>query len=247
MNPFTKPSGWKDLYFHQKIKIYGKNLTSFHSQYVDKLNAKKIVKDILGCKIEVPKVIKILKNIDDIYQTDINSNHILKSGHGSGWNCDMTKVNDLFNLKNKLKLWNKLYNPDNEYQYKYLKPSFFIEEKINDKILGKTGDAIAYRFRCIYGEIVAIGVEYGIITDHYDINWNLISPRKININIPKPDNLPELLDISRILSKPFEFVRLDYYLSIDNKIYFSEYTFTPNAGKPIFNDELEKTLSINWM
>ena len=46
---------------------------------------------------------------------------------------------------------------------------------------------------------------------------------------PKPVCLERLLKISAELSKPFPFVRCDFYV-LGNFIYFGELTFTPAGG-----------------
>ena len=53
--------------------------------------------------------------------------------------------------------------------------------------------------------------------------------------------------ISKILSKEFEFVRVDFYLDKNDNIYFSEFTFTPAAGEQVFPTELEIELSKKWI
>ena len=44
-----------------------------------------------------------------------------------------------------------------------------------------------------------------------------------------PDSLKTMAEYARILSKPFPFVRVDFYFA-NNKIYFGEITFTPANG-----------------
>jgi len=72
IKPIKKPYNWEKLAFYQKIYYYGMHLTKEHSIYVDKIKAKDIVKDICGDKIEVPKIIRIIKNIEDIGHEDLN-------------------------------------------------------------------------------------------------------------------------------------------------------------------------------
>ena len=55
-----------------------------------------------------------------------------------------------------------------------------------------------------------------------------------------------MLNIVRELSKIFEFVRIDLYISKDDKIYFSEFTFTPNGGTKFFNNDLELKYGLLW-
>ena len=50
-----------------------------------------------------------------------------------------------------------------------------------------------------------------------------------NFSIDKPNCLNELLNVSKVLSEDFPFVRVDFYI-VDGKIYFGELTFTPSGG-----------------
>jgi hypothetical protein len=245
-----KPKNWSELPFYKKIQLYSTQLTKRHSEYVDKITAKTLAKE--QCKeIEVAPIIRILEDHEDIHLSDINTNHILKSAHGCGWNhefiSDPPSQSELDIIKTKLKSWNKKYKTkSNEPQYAHIEPRFYIEEKVVDSILGKTSKAIVYMIRCINGEPISIGVRHEGRMNHYDINWNYISIPTIRIKIPKPDNLEQLIYCARELSKPFEFVRMDFYLSSD-KIYLSEYTFTPAGGNPVLSKHLEYSLGAKWL
>ena len=242
-----KPSNWSDLMFCEKIYLYKNILNEKHAKYTDKLSAKEIVKGVCGDKIKVAKVIRVLKDFKDLDQNDLNPKHIIKSAHGSGWNIDIRENTDIERCKSLLGSWNRCYS-ESEKQYKYIKPVFYIEEKINDKILGDTGEAIVYMIRCIRGEPISIGIKYKGYMNNYDINWNPIdtSSPKIPFDLLLDDDkFDDLLYYASELSKPFEFVRMDFYLS-NTDIYFSEFTFTPNAGKQVFKGEVEYTLGKLW-
>lgn len=233
---FPKPGNWDSMPLYEKSRIYGLQLGEKEGLYSDKLEVKEIVSSI----VKVAKVIKILNN--DIKQEDINPNHILKSSHGSGWNIDFAKDNKFISIKKKIKMWNKLYNPVNEPHYKYIRPRFFIEEKIQDKT--HPNFLITYRFRCIRGVVIAIRVTVEDKLYDYFPDW---TPMKDNPDpeLPCPEELEEMLRISERLSSIFEFVRIDLYLGKDG-IYFSEYTFTPNGYEQIYYDVLEMELSKLW-
>jgi len=242
-----KPNNWNDLMCYEKIYIYRNFLNREHSQYTDKLAAKKIVKDICGDKIKVAKVIRILENFKDLEQNDLDPKYIIKAAHGSGWNIDIKENTDITTCKNLLGSWNRCYS-QHEKQYTYIKPVFYIEEKINDKILGTTGEAIVYMIRCIKGKPISIGIKYKDYMNNYDINWKPIDSHspKIKFDLLLDDSrFDDMLHYASILSKPFEFVRMDFYLS-DTDIYFSEFTFTPNAGKQVFTKEIEYMLGKLW-
>jgi hypothetical protein len=46
-----------------------------------------------------------------------------------------------------------------------------------------------------------------------------------------------MIEISRRLSKPFPFVRVDFY-DLENKFYIGELTFYPGGGFNLFNNKV---------
>ena len=242
-----KPSNWNNLPMYRKILFYKKTLGEYHSKFVDKIEAKSIVKNILNDDIEVAPIIRILKDYKDISSKDFNENHILKATHGSGWNIDLSEINDINKIKNKLEIWNKTkLTHEGEMQYEYIEPRFFIEEKINDKFLGNTGNAIVYMFRCIHGKPVTFSVKKKSYTNCYDINLNFIKKKEFEFDISKI-NFEKMKKCAEILSNGFEFVRMDFYFDHNNKIYFSEYTFTPASGLCFYSKNLELQFGRLWI
>jgi hypothetical protein len=255
MITFKKPSNWNQLAFYEKIKYYGGTLTEEYAKYVDKLKAKEIVKQVCGDEIEVSPVVKILTDINDLKQEDLNINHIIKGSHGSKFNINIRNNTTLDECFKKLKTFNVVYKPHkNENQYFYLSPSFFIEEKVDDFYVGKTGNATVFMIRCIYGKPVSIGICYtdekNIYMNNYYIDWKPIKesiPIHINIEDIKED-VNKMIKLSCMLSENFEFVRMDFYLSKDRKIYFSEFTFTPAAGLIVYpSKKIEYDLGKSWI
>lgn len=246
MFTFSKPETWKYMPLYEKITYYSKMLTSAYSPYVDKLEAKRIVKEICGDDIQVAPVKRILNGPNDFTEADIDPNCMIKTTHGCGWNISMsanTKVDEVKELLNK---WNCVYS-ENENQYKYIQPRFFIEEKVDDAVLGITDTAITYMFRCIHGVPVTIGIRQGSVQHSYDMNWKQlpINHKQPDSPIRKPANIDEMIALAKRLSKPFEFVRIDFYLGKDG-IYLSEYTFTPSAGFRLYSMKVEKELGKLW-
>ena len=205
---------------------------------------------------------------------------MLKATHASGWNFVFNKshleslTNTLQSIQQFLNKYNTIYD-NHEQQYKYIKPRFFIEEKIDDLYIGKTGNAIVFMVRCIHGNPISIGVklpisykiktsngvyenQFDIINLLYDTNWNIIiqpdlikkyKDKNINIDkftIPKPIKLDIMLENAKILSNRFEFVRIDYYIDKNHDIYFSEFTFTPAGGNITFDPKIEFELGKTW-
>jgi hypothetical protein len=242
MYEFKKPENWKTLPLYAKVKIYGHIINKNFSPFVDKLEAKNIVIKLCS-EIKVAKVIRELKGPYDFTQSDINSDCLLKASHGSGWIIDLALIKDIQKIKEILISWNKIYSQTEE-QYKYLKPRFFIEEKINCKYSGKTGKAHDIKVHCIYGEPYFLLIRKDQrLRNYYDIEWKAIMP--LEFEFSKPNNFDNILNICRLLSKPFEYVRIDLYLG-DDGIYFSEFTFTPHGGKQRLSDSVEDKFGKIW-
>ena len=237
---FIKPINWKNLPMYKKIQHYSTQLDGRFAPYVDKIEAKKIVKNICGDDISVAPIIRILDSPVDFSESDINANNMVKTSHGSGWNINMNSATNVDNVKFMLQRWNRAYSIT-ERQYTYIKPRFFIEEKVN----GPTGNADVYMFRCIHGQPVSIGLKRGNIQNSYDINWNPVAVVQIK-NVEKPVHLDNMLSLAVRLSSPFEFVRIDFYY-VEGVIYFSEYTFTPAAGAQVFPMNIEEELGAMWV
>jgi hypothetical protein len=142
---FRKPPDWNDLHFSKKIQHYQIQLDKPHSYYVDKLIAKKIVKDVCGDKIEVPKTIRILKDYEDVMLSDINPKYMIKASHGSSWNMNFENdiVYDINEVKLKLSSWNCLFGDNVEKQYSYLEYPVYrdlcrrLHHKLDDKFYSR--------------------------------------------------------------------------------------------------------------
>ena len=100
---------------------------------------------------------------------------------------------------------------------------------------------VDYKFYCFNGEakyvLCCIGRGTQAKPDFYffDRQWQL---QRLNrqgkaapegFSIPKPEGMDELFNYAETLSKPFPFVRADFYLE-QGKAYFGELTFTPAGG-----------------
>lgn len=246
-----KPSNWKNLMLFEKIQYYGLCLNENYSKYVDKINAKEIVKEICGENVKVTKILKLLKQPHAICFNDLVEDCIIKSSHGSSWNIPIKKRNitytNMVEIRKKLNSWNKVYSKS-EKQYIFIKPRFFIEETIDDKYYGKTGNALVYMVRCIYGKAITISpyLKNEDKISNYDVSWNLIYKNELP-HIEKPKNIDKMIEYAELLSKPFEFVRIDFYIDKNDDLYFSEYTFTPKGGNITFTKELEKKLGEYWV
>lgn len=97
-----------------------------------------------------------------------------------------------------------------------------------------------YKVYCYHGKavyiMVCIGREKGGHPKFYyfDRNWKLMmfNPDAKNdphISIPKPACFDKMLEYAEKLTKPFPFVRVDFYC-VGERLIFGELTFTPSGG-----------------
>lgn len=103
-----------------------------------------------------------------------------------------------------------------------------------------------YKVYCFNGKAEFVMVCVGREKDghpqffYFDRDWNLLPYSQDGLDYPdykvqRPKCLSKLFEYADKLSKPFPFVRADFYIC-NSKVYFGELTFTPAAG---LDSELE--------
>lgn len=246
-----KPHNWNRLKLCTKIKLYKNVLDERYAKYVDKIDSKKIAHE-MNENIKIPEIIKIIETPNDFTEEDINDDYILKASHGSGWNIDLQKIKDITTIRKYIdKLLESQFLVHGEMQYKYVKPRFLIERKIENVLLD-------YKIYCFHGTPTILQIvknikpinesDDGRRRNFYDTkNFNLIKKPDFYYSISEEEKemIKKMCEVSKTLSKDFEFVRIDLYNS-NNEIYFGEFTFTPLAGKQMFDDKKELQIGKLW-
>lgn len=163
---------------------------------------------------------------------------VIKCNHGCGYNVlvnDKSKFN-VNDVVKKLDGWMKedYWKIFCEPQYRFVDKKIIVEEYLED-------DIETYKFYCFNGrpEVLYLSSngEHGekdYYLDYYDmdLNWldiTLYPHAHAKNRAVKPKNFDKMIELSKELSKPFPFVRVDLY-NVDGKIYFSEFTFIPTGG-----------------
>lgn len=164
----------------------------------------------------------------------------LKATHGCGWNyiCEDKQNVDLKHLKKLINHWlrSNFYYFQRELIYKNITPGIIAEKYLEDQ----SGGLMDYKIHCFQGEPQFINVIVDRFSNMklntYDTDWNFMDvsfeehfPNDPDWKMEKPDDLGTMLEYSRKLAEPFNYVRVDFYL-VDGKIYFGELTFTPGNG-----------------
>lgn len=239
----------------QWLKLY--NRKSEYTTKVDKYAVKEYVANIIGEEYIIP-TLGVWNKVEDIDWESLPQQFVLKTTHGGGGGgvvickdkATFDKEKAIAKLNQSLK--SDIYRTLREWPYKNV-PKRIIAEKFMapEKSLGSK-DLPDYKFFCFNGEPKYCQVIRDRHTketiDFYDIDWNHqefvglnpvahsgLTPIAHNGLTPvvRPDNLDEMKDICRKLSKSEPFVRVDLYV-IDGKNYFGELTFYPASGMGVF-------------
>lgn len=93
-----------------------------------------------------------------------------------------------------------------------------------------------YKAYVIGGKVRFLQVDRGRFAHHtrnvYDAQWQPLPARwslEKHAVDPRPDCLGQMVEIAEILARPFEFLRIDYYI-VDGRLYVGELTNYPGAG-----------------
>lgn len=212
-----------------------------YSIMVDKYEVKKYVSKLIGDEYIIP-TLGVYNNFDEINFDELPKQFVLKCTHDSGGNIVCRDKEKLDFLKFKRKINNYLkknfYYLGREWPYKNVKKRIIVEKYMFDE-KQKEG-LIDYKFYCFNGEPKFLYISKGLENHEtakisfLNIDYTLAPFQREDFShfkeLPqKPKKYDKMLEIVKILSKNIAFVRVDLY-EINDKIYFSEFTFTPCGG-----------------
>jgi hypothetical protein len=221
----------------QYLKLYNK--CDLHTICADKFAVRKYVSKTIGSEHLIPLLFST-KDATDITDENIPATpFIIKANHTSGTYKIVThkKQIDINELRELSKSWlhSDHYQNTKEWQYKYIPRKIIIEKLLQDENGTIPSD---YKFACFNGKVKIIHIdsnkEHKHLRNHYDADWNPLDFKwpaeyAANSTIPKPKSLDKMISLAEALAKPFQFVRVDFYL-LEDKIYFGELTFHPTSG-----------------
>lgn len=207
----------------------------------DKYAVREYVKDC-GCSEILNDLYGVYNNVDDINFSDFPNKFVAKLNYGCGMNLickDKAKLDEM-QTRRMFKKWmkSKQHLRFSEMHYSYIEKKIVCEKYLDTNNNSAPDD---YKIYCCNGipyyVMVCIGRDKGRPKFYYfDCEGNL--QRKMTndgLNAPenfvynKPEGWNEMIEYAKLLSKPFPFVRTDFYL-VDGKVIFGELTFTPAAG-----------------
>ncbi len=244
------------LYYRRKLKkkLNLKNPKTFneklmwlkHNEYenndlivkcADKYKVREYIKEC-GCEELLNELIGVYNNANEINFDELPNKFVLKCNHAAGYNIicpDKSKL-DINKTKKQLDQWIKsnYWKYVAEMQYKNIEKKIICEKYLDSKDNNAIED---YKIFCFNGKpefcMVCIGRNLGKPKYYFmDRNWELMRINPAGINAPsdftidKPQCIESMYDYAEKLSKPFKFVRVDFY-DYNNKPIFGELTFTP--------------------
>lgn len=215
----------------------------------DKWDARQYVASKGFEDILVPVYGTAVSSVEDVDFQLFPDQFVLKATHGCSMNyiCKDKTTLDKAECLSVLERWlNTTYGTYSvEPHYRKLPHRIYCEEYLEAAETLKD-----YKIHCINGQpsfiLVCSGRDEAFIKlDIFDLEWNSLDAVQPfngqipgNGNVPKPQNLERMIQIARILSEEFDFVRVDLY-EVNGKVFFGELTFTPANGIfPNYKQEL---------
>ncbi|MBF8436523.1 hypothetical protein I0Q91_05500 [Halanaerobiaceae bacterium Z-7014] len=222
---------WKKLYNRNKLLTITQDKFLYRKYIKDKLGSKK-ANDIL-----VP-LIHSTKEPESISFNSLPDEYIIKPNNAAGRyfiKRKEDKINKETIIKNCKEWLSKVYGIKlHEWAYKDIEPRILIEKLITDEN-GSIADD--YKFFCYNGKCKFVQVISNRHVDEkrsiYTSDWEFLDIKyKGYRSVPgviKPKNYNKMIEIAEVLSKDFNFVRIDMY-NINGNIFFGEFTHYPVSG-----------------
>lgn len=244
-NTYNEKLNWLKLHDHNPV----------YPTLVDKYEAKEYVARIIGNEYIIP-TLGVWDTFDDIDFEKLPNQFVLKCTHDSE---GLVIVKDKKKLdknvaKEKIEaaLKQNFYYIGREWPYKDVKPRIIAEQYMEDHVDGELRD---YKFFCFDGEPKVMFIASDRASDHvkfdyYDLKFNHLDIKQkyphAQEALRKPVTFEKMIDFSKILSKGFPHVRVDFY-EVNGHLYFGELTFYHFSGfMPFEPDRWDKVFG-DWL
>ncbi|GLH66277.1 ATP-grasp fold amidoligase family protein [Geothrix edaphica] len=225
---FDEKLFWLMLFWRHPLKTqcadkYGMRAYAMELGYGD------LLVDLLG----------VYEKPEDIDFALLPERFVLKATHGCGYNliCRDKRNLDFREARLQLEQWLKedFASVFGEVQYADIPRRIICERFLDDGSGVLPSD---YKLHCFHGRVhfttvcTGRGADgQGAAYDHYDREWAAQVPiSKSGVHPerwhPQPAGYSQMLEAAEALSKPFPYVRMDFY-AVDGKAVLGEMTFTP--------------------
>ncbi|SEP83323.1 ATP-grasp fold amidoligase family protein [Butyrivibrio sp. TB] len=232
---FNQKINWLKLYwYHEDLP-----------RAVDKAEFKDYIKEKIGDGYTVP-LYGVWEKESDIDFDKLPKKFVLKSTiQSDGKHIIRVENKETLDYDRLLTVLSSWLIPRNSLKCSYcgaynkINPRILAEEYIE----GFDDDLMDYKFFCFNGKVellyVATGRFKNMSFNFYDLDWNLLPFTRVYPNSPhplkKPQSFESMIEIASELSKPFPFVRVDFYETKEGKLYIGELTFYPGGGYETFD------------
>lgn len=235
------PKTYNEILNWEKVNLKDERRTL----YADKYLVREFVKEKIG-EEHLTKWYGVWDDANDIDFDSLPDRFVLKTNNGSDRNIIVTDKSklDIEKVKKQLNEWrdsNYAYMVF-ELHYKDIVPKIICEEYLE----GVAESIYDYNIYCFHGEpeyIWCIKGSHrpGCQATFYDKEWTRQPfsygyPEDKEV-APRPEMLDEMLEYSRILSREFSHVRVDWYNLPDGRVLFCEMTFVTWGGLKKFVPE----------
>lgn len=240
------PKTYNEIINWEKINVKDER----RSKLADKYLVKQWVAEQIGEEF-VPNLLGVWDNADEVDLDLLPDRFVLKANNASGnifVVTDKAKI-DRDALRKTMDQWMKINFAywSLELHYGDIVPRIICEEYVE----GIGEELYDYDVYCFGGEPQYIECIKACKKENptaafYDKDWNRqefsYGYPMDNQPAPKPEQLEKMLELSRVLSRDFPHVRVDWYITRDGRILFSEMTFSTWSGLSIFSPEKYDTL-----
>ncbi len=228
----------KPVLFNEKLmylKLHDFRNNKLVTTCADKLKVRDYVSN-MGYPDILTEIYGVYRNAKEIDFDALPNKFALKCNHGCGYNIicvDKEKLDKEKTIKTLNKWKNTKFGYETcEIHYFPIKPYIYSEKYI------ATDDGIMpndYKIYCFNGKAKIILVcserEKKLKLSFYDLKWHKLNYETEEFHtdkkIEQPKNLKKMIEYAEKLSKPFKFVRVDFYETKEGQILFGELTFTP--------------------
>ena len=232
---FNAKIRWYKVFYHPKIL----------NQLADKYEVRSFIEEKIGAQY-LNELYGVYDKAEDVPFDELPNQFVIKATHTSSHNLivpDKNKLNREKAIK-KLKKWlgkNQYYRMGQEWAYKDIPPRLVVEKFLSEK--GRNS-LVDYKYYCFNSDPKFVDIHHERADGHkqscFDMDFNPLPfskgkiENRIQTKVEKPTNFDEMVYLSKVLSKGFPFVRVDFY-SVDGKTIFGEMTFYPGDGRKDFH------------
>jgi len=231
---FNEKLQWLKLYWQHPL-VY---------RCADKYEVRSYIEEA-GCPEILNDLYHVYNRVDEICWDVLPDSFVLKTTNSCGTNIICSNKSELNKEEtiSKLRKWMKI---DYSYYAAELHYSKIIPRIVCEKYLNTEAGFLPndYKIYCFNGfpKIILVATDRAVELRLFfvDLNWRKIDigSNKYNLGEPpeKPECLGKMLSYAETLSKPFPFVRIDFY-NVNNHPVFGEMTFTPAGNMAMYYNE----------